>query len=52
MLEEANKLFQTETVKVQSRDDIKQEIFDDMFGEQKVIKRFLTNYQDIDNITG
>ena len=51
MLEEANKLFQTEAVKVQSRDAIKQEIFDDMFWEWKDIKRFLTNYKDIDDIT-
>lgn len=51
MLEEANKLFQTEAVKVQSRDAIKQEIFDDMFWEWKDIKRFLTNYKDIDSIT-
>jgi hypothetical protein len=31
MLEEANKLYETETIKQQSREEIKEEIISDMF---------------------
>lgn len=51
VLQIANKLYETETIKQQSRDEIKQEIIDDVFGWDKAIKRYLVNYKDIDEMT-
>lgn len=51
VLQIANKLYETETIKQQSRDEIKQEIVDDVFGWEKAIKRYLVNYTDIDDMT-
>lgn len=52
MLEEANKLYETETIKQQSREEIKEEIISDMFQTWNEIKRYLTCYTDIDKMTG
>jgi len=51
VLQIANKLYETETIKQQSREEIKQEIVNDAFWGDKEVKRFLVNYKDIDNIT-
>ena len=52
ILQIANKLYETETIKQQSRDEIKQEIVNDALWEwEKQVRRFLVNYKDIDNIT-
>ena len=52
VLQIANKLYETETIKQQSRDEIKQEIVNDALWEwEKQVRRFLVNYKDIDNIT-
>lgn len=51
VLQIANKLYETETIKQQSRDEIKQEIIDDVFWWDKAIKRYLVNYKDIDEMT-
>ena len=51
VLQIANKLYETETIKQQSRDEIKQEIVNDALWESKEVRRFLTNYKDIDEIT-
>lgn len=48
----ANKLYETETIKQQSREEIKQEIVNDALWEwDKQVRRFLVNYKDIDTIT-
>ena len=51
VLQIANKLYETETIKQQSREEIKQEIVNDAFWGDKEVKRFLVNYKDIDNMT-
>lgn len=51
VLQIANKLYETETIKQQSREEIKQEIVNDALWESKEVRRFLTNYKDIDEIT-
>ena len=51
VLQIANQLYETETIKQQSREDIKQEIIDDVFWWDKAIKRYLVNYKDIDDMT-
>jgi len=51
ILQIANKLYETETIKQQSREEIKQEIVNDALWESKEVRRFLTNYKDIDEIT-
>ena len=52
VLEEANKLYEMEDIKQQSREDIKREIIDDAFQMWWDIKRYLTCYEDIDSMTG
>lgn len=51
VLQLANKLYETETIKQQSRDEIKQEIVNDAFWWKEQVKRFLVNYRDIDSMT-
>ena len=51
VLQIANKLYETETIKQQSIEDIKQEIVNDAFWGKEQIKRFLVNYKDIDEMT-
>jgi len=51
VLQIANKLYETETIKQQSREEIKQEIVNDAFWGEKEVKRFLVNYKDIDEMT-
>lgn len=47
----ANELYETESIKKQPIDEIKNEIVSDAFWLGGDIKRFLTNYDDIDDIT-
>ena len=51
ILQIANKLYETETIKQQSREEIKQEIVNDALWGDKEVRRFLVNYRDIDEIT-
>ena len=51
VLQIANKLYETETIKQQSREEIKQEIVNDALWGDKEVRRFLVNYRDIDEIT-
>lgn len=51
IMQVANELYETETIKRQDNESIKQEIINDAFHLQGSIKRYLTSYKEIDDIT-